>query len=79
MTERDDTEAQRRCVESSVAKELRTLASEIEKICKEAPCVSVAFPVVRNCVDHLTALAAVYEKTMQLAELEREQKAAIGQ
>jgi preprotein translocase subunit SecB len=46
----------------SVAKELRELAAKIEHACLDAPCMGVAFPVVRNCVDHLTAIAAIHEK-----------------
>jgi hypothetical protein len=46
---------------SQVAQELRALAEEIEELCQTSRCYSVAWSVVRNCTDHLTAIAAVYE------------------
>jgi hypothetical protein len=55
---------------ASISAELRALASRIEQMCMNAPCVNAALPVVQNCVDHLEALAAVQEKTLELAERE---------
>ncbi len=55
-------------VTASIATELRTLAEQIRQLCLKSPCISAALPVVQNCVDHLTALAAVHETTLALAE-----------
>jgi hypothetical protein len=43
------------------AKELRKLAQAIENHTLQAPCMSVAMPIVRHCVDHLCLLARLHE------------------
>ncbi len=54
---------QRPPVTASISAELRDLAEKIRQLCLKSPCISAALPVVQNCVDHLTALAAIHEKT----------------
>jgi hypothetical protein len=46
---------------SQAAQELRALAKKIEELCQASRCYSVAWPAVRNCADHLTAIAALHE------------------
>lgn len=43
------------------AQELRALAKAIEDECSTSPAMSIALPVVQNCVDHLSAIARVHE------------------
>ena len=47
---------------SLVAPELRSLCDDIEGITHASPCCSIAWPIIRNAIDHLTALAVVYER-----------------
>lgn len=41
--------------------ELRELARQIEKLCEASPCMSVAYPIVSNAVEHLCAIARIHE------------------
>jgi len=50
---------------SSVATELRELSDTIRAACAGSPCLSVAWPVVQNCIDHLRALAAIHEMSVR--------------
>ncbi len=45
----------------SAVDELRALARLIEQATLDAPCASVALPVVRPCVDHLLCMARLHE------------------
>jgi len=56
----------RKEISGSISAELRELAAALERACVASPCVVAAMPIVRNCIDHLTAVAAVHEKTLEL-------------
>jgi hypothetical protein len=47
---------------SMTGNELRDLARKIEVVLMEAPCMSVALPIVRHCTDHLQLLAAHHDR-----------------
>ena len=47
---------------------LRDLALHIEKLCREHPCYSQAWPHVSSLVDHLCAIAAIEELNRRLAQ-----------
>lgn len=46
---------------STVAPELRELAKQIESLCQQAPCMSVAWEIIRPATNHLYLLARLYE------------------
>ena len=55
---------QRPPMTGDIGAELRTLAEQIKQLCLKSPCLSAALSPVQNCVDHLTALASLYDKTL---------------
>ena len=46
---------------SKTGDELRALAAAIERITEESRVGSVALRIVRNCTDHLTAVARIHD------------------
>ena len=52
---------------SKTGDELRALAAAIERANSESPANSVAWPVVRNCIDHLTAIARIHDLNAEAA------------
>ena len=48
-----------------MAKELRELASTLEQACQQAPCMSVAYPIVHDCADHLRLMAGWHEAVLR--------------
>ncbi len=47
---------------SKTSDELRTLADEISRTAEQSPAaISLWSPIVRNCVDHLRAVARIHD------------------
>lgn len=52
------------------AEELRQLVQEIERCLETSKVYSVASAPVRNCIDHLSAIARIHEANQKIFELD---------
>ena len=46
---------------SKTGDELRKLADAIERIREESPVLGITAPIIRNCIDHLRAVARIHD------------------
>jgi hypothetical protein len=46
---------------SETARQLRELVREIERVCRDSPCSSVASAIINNATNHLCAVARIHE------------------
>lgn len=59
---------------SRTAHELRQLAKDIEDVCQESLCMSLAYPIVAHCAEHLRLLAGFHEQQQRDAALQAQLK-----
>lgn len=56
---------------STIANELRELCRVIEQACSNSHSMSIALPIIQNCVEHLSAIALINELNQKQLEFER--------